>query len=831
MSKQSGWKLAVLFSWNQLRRSYRSGDVMILVVALGIAVAATGSVSMLTDRVQQAMLRQGGEAIGGDLMLRLRAPLDERRHQLIQQAGLDVAHTAEFPSVALNGDERSLVSVKAVDAQYPLRGQLTITESDLNAKVLSQRGPKPGNVWLDRRAMIDLKIGIGETIGLGDEQFVVAAQLLLEPDRSAGFLGLAPRVMMNRGDLEKTGLIGPGSRVTHRSLLAGDATRIEEFRQSFQSELQIGENLSTPSEAQPALRSALDRAGLFLNLAAMVSVILSGVAVAFAAWQQARARMDEIALLKSLGAQKGFLRSSLLTQWLMVTLFGIALGLLLAILSQWLLAALLVNAFNFKLPPADPSSFIPSAIIGVVISLGFGWPALAASLGTTPARVFQRALAQPSLPVKVLPIVAVIAVSALLYWIAGDIRLAITMLGGLAVAALIYALAAGLFLRLLNRWSAKSLGIRLGIRSVTHRPMQSQFLVMVFGIGLTVLFILGLVRNDLVLGWQADISNNAPNRFILNARVDQLGDIKQGLELAGVVNPVLYPMVRARLVAINDRDISSEDFSHPDAGNLLRRELNLSWAAEFKQDNELIEGQWWSEEEHAQPWASIGETVAKRLNLVLGDRMQFDLAGERFSLEVRSIRRIRWDSMEPNFYIVATPKAMEDYPATWISSFHLPESGEQAMTALIREHPNVGLLDLQAILLQLQSIADRAILAVELVFGFALLAGIVVLYAAIRGSHPERLKDTWVMRSFGASNRTLWSATTTEFAVLGAVAALLAVIVAQVVAALIAQRLLDQPYRVDLLSWFIAVSAGIGLITASGALSARSIIAGRLGFR
>lgn len=818
------------FAWLQLRREGLRGDLLLLVAAVAIAVAAAAAVSLFTDRVRAAMAAGGGEAIASDLRLELRDRLAPDRREAMQAAGLRVAETVEFASVGIQpgGENTALVSVKAVEPAYPLRGEVIISrDAEGSSGQTIGSGPPAGAVWVERRVLAELDLRLGDRLQLGESELEITARLIAEPDRGAGFLGLAPRVLMNLADVPATKLLQPGSRAEYNVLLAGEPDAVRGWRAETEPTLGRGESMESASEARPALQRALDRAEVFLDLSALIAVILAGIAIAMTAHQHALRRYDEIALIKSLGARRGFLGRMLAWQLVMLGSAGIVLGLSLGWTAQAVLSGIAARALSLELPGASPLSLWPALLTGAVILGGFAWPLLAAARNAPPLRVLQGSAAGDPATRALYP-VAILSVVGLVAWQTGDLMLCLYVLGGGLLSAIVLWAAARLFLKGLGLLVDRALvpvgGWRQGVTALLRRPQQTSLLIVAFGIGLAVLFTLAIVRTDILASWEQSIDEDAPNRFLINIAPDQVDQVERYLREQMSRSPELYPMIRGRLTQRNGEALPNDKVDREEAGELMRRELNLSWQAELKNDNQVVTGQWFTGEDHGRALVSIDESVAERLNVGLGDSLGFDVAGETFSAEISSIRHIDWDSLQANFYLIFPPGFLDDYPTTWITSIKVEPADEAALSTLIRRFPNISTLDIQVILRQLEQVIDRVSLAVEFVFLFTLMAGALVLLAAIQTTRHERLREAAVMRALGARASLLRRAALAEFLGVGLLSALLATLCAQTLAVVLAVQLLDLDYQLRPLVWLLAIGLAAGSIATAGMLGIRGVL-------
>ena len=830
MSERGNEASALGLAWRHGRRSAGRGEWLILLVALAVAVAAVTAVSLLTDRVRSAMVRQGATTLAADLRLSTRAPLEADRARALAATGVETAAVTVFPSTLSDDDAVTLVSVKAVERAYPLRGTLTLRRGPPGtATETVAHGPPPGRVWVAQRVLDEQDRGVGDRLQLGDAELTIDAVLVTEPDRDPGFAGLAPRVMIAAADIEATGLLGFGSRAEYATLIAGDAPAVAAARAALDDDLATGERLQTPAESNRALSRALSRADVFLDLAALVAVVLAGVAIALTARRHAESRLDEIALLKTLGARRGLIARVLAWQLVLIGVLGIAGGLILGAAAQAGIGRVIAGAFEIALPGPAWRGLWPGPIAGALLLAGFAWPALARARRTPPARVLARALADDDRRAWRMHAGAIASVAVLAALATRDAMLTAWVLGGALAGAAALALGALGLLWCVERartglGGRLGPGIRLGLAALSRRRAASVLQIVAFGVGLIMLFLLVIVRGDLLAGWRADIAADAPNRFLINITPDQQPQVADFLAEHGIEAPAFFPLVRARLTTVDGRAIESDPALAESAGELARRELNLSWTDTLKADNRLLEGRWWQPADRGEPHVSIDESVAERLGVGIGDTLGFDLAGRTFTTEIRSIRSIDWSSLEANFYVLFPPGFLDDYPSTYITSFHLPDDRRAVLGDLVREFNNVSVIDIAAILDQLTTLIDRVSLAVELVFGFTLAAGLVVLLAAMQASRSARRREAALLRALGTRARWLRQAVVVECLLLGACAAVLAAVVAQIAAVVLATQVLDLGYTWRPGVWLVAVTSATIAIALAGLASLGDVL-------
>ena len=820
---------AFRLAWRQLGRSRRDGAGWILLIALVVAVAAVGAVSQMTDRVRSAMVRQGAATIAADLKLDLRAPLDAERSARLDAAGVQHHSLTVFPSVVSRDDEITLVSVKAVGDGYPMRGTVKLRRGPPGSPTETVRhAPEPGTAWVAQRILDAQQLDVGDELSLGDTHLTIAAVLAVEPDRGSGFANIAPRVLIRQADVAATGLLGPGSRASYAELIAGPPEAITTLRADLEPTLAAGERLQTPAESNRALSRALERADVFLDLAALVAVVLAGVAIALTARQHAESRLDEIALLKTLGAARGLIARLLAWQLAFVGAIGIGLGLGVAAVTQLGISRLIARAFEIELPATSWLALWPAAATGAILLAGFAWPALAQARATPPARVLARSLAEHGSRARLIYAAALISVVALAAAATRDLTLTAWVVaatvGGTALlwgaALLMLAGVERVRQRLGHRAGP---GLRLGLAALSRRRNASALQIVAFGIGLTMLFMLVIVRGDLLAGWQADIAADAPNRFLINITRQQQPQVANRLEAAGL-EADFYPLVRGRLTAVDGTAIADDAELAEQAGELTRRELNLSWIEDLKADNRIVAGQWFDAADTGQPKMSIDTSVAERLDVDVGDSLTFDITGTPITATIESIREIDWSSLQANFYVLFSPGVLDEFAATYITSLYVPDDAHGTIAALVREFSNISVIDIAAILDQLTTLIDRLSVAIELVFGFTLAAGLVVLLAAMQASRAERLREAALLRALGARSRWLRQATIAECLLIGLCAALMAAVIAQATSIVLAVWVFDLGYAWRPHLWLIAIGVATAVIAVSGLLSLRDVL-------
>ncbi|MBZ8141578.1 ABC transporter permease [Rubrivivax gelatinosus] len=775
-------------AWRQTLRDFRAGELRLLFFAVMLAVAALTAVGFFADRLNGGLARDARQLLGGDALVSSDRPTPAELVQRAAALGLRSATSVSFPSMArapdaLGGASR-LVAVKAVSDGYPLRGALQLKALQGEGRETLAAGPKPGTVWVDAAVLDSLQLAPGQPLQLGDATLTVARVILLEPDRGAGFTSFSPRVMLHQSDLAATGLVQPASRLNYRFAVAapdGRDAAVRQFVQQAEERIHAaplrGVRIESLQSGRPEMRQTLDRAEKFLNLVALLAALLAAVAVAIAARDFAARHLDDCALLRVLGLAQRRIAGAYALEFaalgLAASAAGVSVGWAVHHVFVWLLAGLV----NAELPPPSlwPAAF--GVGVGMTLLLGFGLPPVLQLARVPPLRVIRRDVGALK-PASLLVLAAGAGgFAALLLAVASDAKLGLIAVGGFASAILVFALCAWLAVLLLRRLVPEAGAPRwlvLATRQLTARPAFAVLQVSALAVGLLALVLLVLLRTDLVASWRNATPPDAPDRFVINVQPDQAEAFRRTLDEAGVQRYDWYPMIRGRLVAINGRAVSAEDYAEERAARLVEREFNLSHAAARPDHNEVVAGRWTPEEADA---VSVEEGIAQTLGLKLGDRMRFDIAGIEREARVTSLRKVDWGSMRVNFFVIFPQAEMADLPASYISAFRAPaQPGFD--NALARAYPNITTVDVSASIAQVQGVLDQVIRAVEFLFGFTLVAGLVVLFAAVSATRESRAHEFAVMRAMGAGSRLLAQVQRAELLGVGALAGLLASVAA-----------------------------------------------------
>lgn len=815
----------ISLAWRLLLRDWRAGELGILMVAILIAVASITSIGIFTQRVEMAMNDQTSRFLGADLILSASQQIDSDIKTYASRLGLRQSDQLVFSSVLIANESFQLSEVKAVDDRYPLAGSITIAEQAYADTQVVNQGPRAGTVWLSPRLLSRLKVKVGDQIELGQSTLRVAAVLIDDPGQASSAMSIAPRILMNLDDVAATKVVQPGSRLKYRYLLSGPADTRAQFVRWVKPRLLSTQRLIGGKEGSPALNTAMDRATQYLSLASMLSVILAGIAIAMAANRYSLRHFDQSALLRCMGATQRTVISLYSWQLLLIGIIGSVAGCLTGYLAQQGLVLILADFIPGNLPSISYAPFVTGFISGVITLIGFALPALLRLKSVPPLRVIRKEILP--LPVSSLFIYS-LAVGAIIVimWIQSDeLLLTVIVLAGIVLCALLMLLMTMLLMRLVQFLEPYLHGPgRSGLQQIIRHRSNNRIQILALSMALMILLTIGLLRTDLLERWQTQLPENAPNHFIVNIQPHEVQPLQVFLSQQSIETSGLYPMVRARLSKINNKDVIE---AVPDKARLdesLKRELNISWSDSIQQNNQLVKGQWWQQSNTSMNLISVEEGIAKRLDLHIGDHLSFSNADRVFHGQVSNIRSVQWDSFQPNFYFIFSPGSLDEFPVSYISSFYQPANNKDIVYDMVRRFPGLTVIEVDVIMKQVQSILDQVTLAVEYVLIFVLLAGMVVLVASIQTSMDDRIQSAVVMRALGGTRKFIRSIQAIEFGLLGLLSGLLAIIATEIVAFFLYREVFRLDPAFHPVFWIMAMVCGALLVLLTGLYFTRKVL-------
>ncbi|MCX2524858.1 ABC transporter permease [Larsenimonas sp. GH2-1] len=815
----------LLLALKSLRRDLRAADVRALLVAMIIAVAATTMIGFFLDRLTQGLERQAGQLLGGDVVLVKGAAFSDTQQQRLRAAGFDISQQTQLISMASHDGAFQLASLKVVDRAYPLYGQLMI-DAGQGARA-TQGPPSDGRVWIDRRLGRALSVTQGDTFQLGRSRVEVAGWIQREPDQRGGLESLNPHIMLSPSTLMASQLIQPGSRSTWRLMGRGSADAVARIRPWLEQLKDQGVRVMDVQTDSPRLGRTLDRVQKYLSLAGLAAVLLAGVAVAMATRRYVDRHLMTVAMMRCFGSSRADFSRLFVYQLSWLALAASLVGAGLGWLGQYGLASILSSMLTLALPAPGLAPLGLGILTAVAILAGFAGPTLLRLENVSALKVLRRELDPLPASAWVVLLMASAVFGALLWLYSGDAPLAgWVVIAGWGVMGVLWVISLGCLAGLSRVSSLLGGPWRMGIRQLGHRRRSSQSQLIAFTLTLAAVGFIALVRSDLLSDWQQRLPEQAPNQFAINIQPAERDAFVAALDNISSRRSDVYPLVRGRISAINGqlpREAVPEDAR--DDGN-LRRELNLTWRRTLPEANRITRGAWFASDpvDAGGPVPiSVAERLATRLGLSPGDTMTFEIADQHVTARITSIRKVDWESFQPNFFVIFPPGVLEGFSHSFITAFYVPPKDAPAIGSLVSEFPAVSFLDITAILDQVDRILDQVSRAIAFILLFVALAGVAVLYAALVASLPERAHEGALLRVFGAQQAYLRQAHISEFVMLGGLSGVMAAMVVEAGLAALYAGWLDLPVAWHPLLWGVLPAAGMLFVGGLGVAMARPL--------
>jgi len=817
--------------WRTLGRDLRAGELRLLIIAVTLAVAALTAVGFFADRLKGGLQRDARQLLGGDAVVVSDNPTPQAFLDQVRQLGLAQARNLNFPTMArapdAQGGASKLVAFKAVESGYPLRGNLRTSSAVGEPDAPTRDIPALGAVWVDGSLLESLSLRVGDSLLLGDSAFRIARVLVVEPDRGAGFLSFSPRVLVNWADVDATGLVQPASRLTYRLAVAGQEQSVQAFVDWSQAQVLErsvrGLRVEALQSGRPELSGTLARAEKFLNLVALLSALLSAVAVALAARGFAASHLDDCAMLRVLGVPQRTMAAAYAFEFVLVGMLASGLGVVLGFAVHYGFVALLAGLVDASLPAPSLAPVLLGLGMGLTLLLAFGLPPVLQLAQVPPLRVIRRDVGGLKPVSGTVLALGIGGFAVLLMAASSDVKLGLIAVGGFAGATVLFGVLSWVAVKLL-RWAVNDAtaptALVLATRQISARPAFAVVQVSSLAVGLLALVLLVLLRTDLISSWRQASPADAPNRFVINVMPEQGDAFQQALKEAGVVQYDWFPMIRGRLVAINGREVNPQDYTDDRARRLVDREFNLSHSARLPAQNLVVGGRWQNDEAGA---ISLEEGIATSLGLHLGDQLTFEVGGTQIASTITSLRKVDWSSMRANFFAMYPVDTLDNVPATYMSAFKAPPAKGFDNT-LVRQFPNITAVDTTTAINQIQRVLDQVIGAVEFLFVFTLAAGLVVLFAAVTATREERAREFAIMRAVGASAGLLRRVQRIELIGVGLLAGLLASVMASVVGWALARYVFDFVWSVSAWVPVLGSLSGAVLALAAGWWGLRDVL-------
>ena len=816
--------LALKLLW----RDWRAGELTLLLASLVIAVGTVTTVTLFVDRLQQALVAESATFLAADRVIRSGDPIDPEIIEYAESLGLQTSETLGFMSMVFSEDRARFSSVKAVDGDYPLRGRLIAGDEPFMRGYPVAAGPPPGELWLESRLFPSLDVLPGELIDVGVASFPATRVLIKEPDRGGGISNAGPRVLMNLADVPATEVVQPGSRLSYRYLFAGDWETLEVFSTWAAPKLGPEARMFGVKEGAEGIGEALDRGEKFLLLGSLLGVVLAGVAIALAAQRYSLRHYDHVAIMKTLGATPRRIDAVFIAIFVILGIVSALAGALIGLGMQAGVAAILSPYIPIELPPPTMRPVLLGLVTGFICLLSFALPPLLKLRAIEPLRVIRRDLGDPGISGSLTYGFALAGTLGLMWWYSQDLLLTLMIFSGAVVSLVLLSGVAFLMLR-----SGRAVGMqagsawRLALAGMQRRGRENTLQILVFGLAIMLLLILYLVRTALITEWQAQIPEDAPNHFAINVAPEDVAPIRSLFDDHGVESQPLYPMIRGRIITVNGESASERDRRIGERGEDAPGSSsgrNLTWSKVLPDDNQVVAGEWWPENYTGPPLVSLEKDLAYRNRLKVGDELVFSIQGIEIATRVANIRSVAWDNMQPNFYMIFAPGSLEEFPSTFMTSFYLPKDRKRFLNKLLRDFPTMTVIEIDALIEQVQRIIGQVTLAIELVLVLIMASGALVLLASVQASMDERMKQHAILRTLGAGRKLVLGSLLIEFCTLGLFAGLLATIGSEVTVFILETQLFELEYAVNPQLWVLGPVVGIVLIGAVGILATRRVV-------
>ena len=813
----------LLLALRFLRRDSRSGELSLLMLALIIAVGSATSISLFADRINRTMNFQAAEFLAADLVLRSPELIAESIFQKAQNLGLKQSHGTDFSTMLMENDEFLLASIKAVSDNYPLYGYLKIRQESYAEEQTVFHGPEIGNAWVEARILSALQLQLGEQIRVGEISLFISQILTYEPDKQGDLYSLSPRVMMNAQDLAATRILQPGSHVHHFYQFAGGESSILDFKHWLMPQLSVSQRIMDVYEDRPKLGSALEKAERYLGLSSIVVILISGVAIAMATRRYSERHFNTTAILRCLGYQQNAVLQLFLWQFLFIGLCASAIGCLLGWITQEFVLYTLRDLLPAKIAAPGMLAVLFGIIMGIVVLFGFALPPLLRLKQVSPLRILLRDLEPLPSSAWLVYGLALTLLSVLITQYTQDMHMTFSIIGTCALSLLIIA---GLVYLILgaSRYllSYVNLTWRFSLQGLAKNRQANIVQILAFSMTLLAIILSFTVRSDLINDWQKQLNDDAPNHFALNVFADQKDGLQLELKQQGIEVSQFYPVVRGRLVEINATPVQQIVTKESQGERAIHRDLSLTWAETMPKDNRIIAGQWQAQRKPGL--VSIEQKLAKSLTVKVGDMLTFSIGSQQIKVQVDSIRKVDWDTMKPNFYMMFSPSSIDQFAHTYITSFYLPAEKRDVLNQLLKNYPAMTVLDVDLLLQQINRILTQLTAAINYLLYFALLAGFIVLFSAVQSSLDSRIYSGVLMRTLGAKRSFLQKIQWIEFSVLGFIAGILAVLMAQLVIYALYHWVLKLDFTLNLALFFIIPIASALLIGLAGLWGTRSVV-------
>ncbi|MGV6853325.1 MAG: ABC transporter permease [bacterium] len=741
------------------KRDWKRGDLLVLVLAMCIAMASVSVIYLTIDRIESASSRDVSEILGADLVITSPSEIPEAWLSTAKELGLQRASSIEFSSVLFANESIQLSSIKAISANFPLKGHLHIASTPESAGKEMRTNPQKGTIWVEPSIYNKLKINTGQTLELGYSDLAVDGVIMRQPGQGSTLFNIAPSAFMNIEDVTATQIIQPGSRIFYRYLFAGNDGAIKSLQDKVAGEKNETQKIVSIFDESPVAGTTIKNSKKYIGLSSLLSMVLLGV------------------------------------------LIGGAMG----VIAQKLLVYSFADTFVHQLPAAHYSVLIYPVSAAVILLFGFSLPSLIQLKSVPPMRVLRRQL-QPARYSRWLVYGFSLLTLVLVMWLQiGDLKLLLSVLLGLAALMLVFTVMAAALLKLMKQFSrsSRNAAIKFSVRQLDANQGMTLLHLLAFSITLFVILLMVLVRTELLSQWQRSLGDEVPNHFMVNVSQTELASVNQYFSKHKISYTRLYPMVRGRITGINGWDVKQAVPKQGQQHNSLKRELNMTWSDTLPKGNDVVKGDWGWQDESEQPQISVEEKTAQALGLKLGDVINFTIGGVPWNAKIANVRSIDWQTFTPNFYIIAKPGDLDNFNATYITSFFLPKEKKALLSQIVKSYPSATVIELDVILEEVQGVISKVSRAVELIMLFVVAAGIALLWSAMEYSFDSKLKQSAILRTLGASQAFIARSFRFEYLWLALLSALMAIIAVELISYLLYTRIFEINFSMHWQLWWI----------------------------
>ncbi len=813
----SGLLLLFKIALRIFKRDWRRGDLLVLLFAMTVAMASISVIYLIIDRIESATNQEVADVLGADLVISSPEKIPQEWLLKAQQQNLNQATSVEFSSVLFANEKLQLSSIKAVSKTYPLKGRVETADTPYAKNQIQTSNPPRGKIWVEPRIFNVLQVSKDDSVELGYTHLNIAGVLMLKPGQGSTLFNIAPSAIMNIDDLEATQVIQPGSRIQYRYLFAGEPKNIQKFADEMKPLLSSSQRIVSVYDESPVAGSAVSRSKKYIGLSSLLTMILLGVTIALSANRYARRQFDLSALMRCFGLTNkevmtifGFILS-------FICISGIVLGGFFGVAVQEILVKLFADKLIDNLPEADYSVLLFPMLAAVILLFGFSAPALIQVKTVPPMRVLRRQLGPMNISSWSVYLLSGVTLIGVMWLQMGDLKLLASVLVGLIVVGLVFALIARVALKIMKSIAiSRSASVNFSLRQLDANKGVTLLHLLAFSITIFVIALIVLVRTELLEKWQQSLGDDIPNHFMVNVKPQEVDELSTFFKQKELAFSGLYPMIRGRITGINGEDVKTAVSEEGQKHNSLRRELNITWAKELPEGNKVVEGNWNWQREEQENQISIEQETALALGLTIGDTLNFTIGAEQWSGKISNIRSIDWQTFTPNFYIIAKPGSMDKFSATYISSFRLPSEQKPVLAEIIKRYPSITIIELDLILKEIQNIILKVSSAVELIMVFVVAAGLGLLWAAMEHTFEAKFKQSAILRTLGASKAFIARSFRFEYIWLALLSSAMAIFAVELITYILYTQVFEIAFNLHWVLWLILpVATLIMMLSAS----------------